>query len=106
MVEQEEGKSPGEKELALVIEEDDFDDLTRSRLSKVSDGAQVLDEETDLRKAVFDQMPAVIAKRLRKIVPADFRVSEIQLQLSLDAKLWGVGVGGDVTVKLVPSDEA
>ncbi|MFZ5479082.1 MAG: hypothetical protein ACOZNI_20095 [Myxococcota bacterium] len=55
------------------------------------------------QRAVFDVLPAVIARRLEAITPPTFVVAEIEVKLSLGGKVGGVGLDGDISVTLKPS---
>ena len=80
----------------LIIHESDFppDVLARAK------GVKVLGEPTIGSQALFDALPAVIAKRLRAITPPDFEVAEIELSLRVEGTVLGTGISSDVVVRL------
>jgi hypothetical protein len=92
-----------EQPLRLVVTEEDLDPRTRGVLRSLSDGAEVYGSSDNAEAALFDALPTVIAKKLRSITPPDFVISEVQMKFTVDAKIAGTGLSGDVSVKFAPS---
>ena len=61
---------------------------------------EVLGSEPNL--AILDALPRVIAQRVRKMIPSDYEVREITINLKISGTPFGVGVGGDATIKFGP----
>ena len=91
--------------LPLNISEGDLPERARTALrAAASDRATLAGEgQQSVESMVAELLPTAIASRVRKIVPPDFKVSEIGMKFSVEGKLFGCGVAGDVTVKLVPA---
>jgi hypothetical protein len=85
----------------MVSEQDLSVDL-QGKLKSLKEGKQVLGDHDDVQRALFDALPSVIAERVKAITPRDFVVAELELKLSLGGTIFGVGLSGDVTVKLAP----
>ncbi len=89
------------KPITLIVRETDIDSVTRAQLESLTRGVRVLANDDNVR-ALCDALPTAIARRVRAIVPQDFVLSEIEMTLSVEGKLWGTGLSGDVKVKLAP----
>ena len=88
----------------LVISIDDMDAPTKRILKAAEMDTRVLGgPEDDTTRALFDALPGAIGRRIRKITPKGFAVTEIQLTLQLSGKLAGLELGGDIGVKLQPN---
>jgi hypothetical protein len=102
-------KSPSEpleleSSFEIVLSENDVDAGIQKRVRAAVAGSRVLSgEEQDAKQILMDALPAIIAQKIRKIVPQDFQVSEVQLKLNVSGKLFGTGVSGDVILKLTPA---
>jgi hypothetical protein len=90
------------KELPLVITADDLAADVRNSLAATSSGGRLLGGEETLQ-AVYDELPGAIARRLKRIMPSDFRVAKVTLKLQLDVNIPGIKMGGTVDVTLEPS---
>ena len=90
--------------LQLIIGEQDLDPTVRARVKAALAGQSVLGGEEDAVRILFDSLPIVLAKRLKAITPADFRVAEIELEISLGGKLFGAELSGHVVVRLAPKE--
>jgi len=86
---------------SLILSDADIDNSVVAQVSASRAGKTVLGGTEEL-KAVFDAIPSAIARRVLAIVPDGFRVNEIELKLNLGGKICGLGVEGEVTVKLAP----
>ena len=91
------------KPLKLVLRETDVDARVGAQLAANSEGVRVLATDDSIR-TLFDALPTAIARRVQSITPEGFRIVEIELSLSVEGKLWGTGISGDVKVKLAPRD--
>jgi hypothetical protein len=91
----------------LVITENDLEPDIRGMVHAVRNKDRVLGgTHTNEVEAVFDAIPGTIARRLRRITPAEFRLAEITLELALDVDIPGFKIGGTVTVTLQPKEVA
>ena len=86
--------------LPLKIDDTDCDPSLVAQIKATERGARILGPEHE--RALFDALPSVIAKRVRAITPAGFVIAELELELSLDGKICGTGISGNVKVKLAP----
>lgn len=95
--------------LDLTLNEADFDELDPNlleRVRSVAAGEVILSEEAEAKQMILQALPSVVAKRLDKMVPPSFRVSQLQFGVSLGGKVGGFGIDGDVKVTLEPDPEA
>jgi hypothetical protein len=51
---------------------------------------------------VLDALPRVLADRVRRMLPDDYEMLEMQLKISISGAPFGVGVAGDAIVKFGP----
>ena len=86
--------------LALRIDDMDCDPALVAQIKATERGARILGPEHE--RALFDALPSVIAKRVRAITPAGFEIAELELELSLEGKVCGTGISGNVKVRLAP----
>lgn len=89
--------------VALEINESDFDRSIANRIQGIADGRQELSADSTLKRVVFDALPKVIASRVEAAIPEGFTVQEIEFNISVSGKPFGIGVGGDVKVRMGPS---
>jgi hypothetical protein len=87
--------------LQLQLDDADCDPALVAQVRAAEGGARVLGPEHE--RALFDALPSVIAKRVRAITPNGFVISELELTLSIEGKICGSGVSGNVRVKLAPA---
>lgn len=57
-------------------------------------------EET--RASVLDALPKALSQRVRKMIPDDYEIHEIEIKIGLSGTPFGVGISGDATVKFGP----
>lgn len=88
--------------LTLVLTENDFPVGKVQQIRARAQGVTLLGDE-DSTRALFDALPGAIANRVKQITPADFCVAEIQLKLVINGTICGLGLNGDVVVKLAPT---
>ena len=91
--------------MKLVINESDFEPDTQATLRLDQGGQEVLADNEDAERKIWDALPGVIAQRLKEIVPPEFTIREFQINMTVGAKLWGVGVDAEVCVTLAPPDK-
>ena len=89
------------KRLSLRVEDADCDPALVAQIKATERGARILGPEHE--RALFDALPSVIAKRVRAITPSGFVIAELELELSLEGKICGNGISGNVKVKLAPA---
>jgi hypothetical protein len=89
--------------MQLVITEQDYrealDDTKIKRLTTI-EKEEILGPDHTV--SVIDALPRVLADRVRKMIPDDYQVLEIQIKVALSGTPFGVGVSGDATVKYGP----
>lgn len=85
----------------LIITEKDLPADVRSVIAAEHDSTELLGG-SDATQAIFDAMPGIIARRLKRLVPGDFKLAEIEMKLVLDVEIPGFKCGGDITIKLQP----
>lgn len=90
----------------IVLDEQDFDPAVRGALQAKQAGNRVLGGDVlggdEARRRLIDAMPKAIASRLEKIVPANFKIKEIELAIRVKGSPFGMGLEGDIKVKLTP----
>jgi len=94
----------GSTELQLVITDGDLPAGKAQQIRAQAGGTQLLGGESE--RALFDALPSAIARRVQNIVPKDFVISELELKMTLNGTVCGVGISGDVVVKLAPAPKA
>lgn len=88
----------------LLITENDLAPETKGRLSAIGRNDRVLGGYNADIQAIFDSVPALVARRLKSITPKNFRLSEVSLELTLDVALPGFEIGGTVTMTMEPKE--
>lgn len=84
--------------LVLEITNDDIDPRTRGALeSKARDLGHLGPD-----KALMDALPRAISKRVLQICPPEFEMSELTLKMLVKGTPFGVGIEGELLVKLAP----
>jgi hypothetical protein len=91
-----------EEKLKLIVTENDFPPAEKAAISSVLKEEQVLGGDDTVLQQIYDQLPSIVAKRVKKMVPEGFTVGELQFTFSLEGKIFGSGIGGDVAVTLKP----
>jgi hypothetical protein len=89
-------------EVKLKMEEEDFG-AAAPQIRGIAAGRKMLNKDEGVVRAVQDALPSAIARRVSSIIPAGFVVKEIEFKVSVEGKPFGIGVGGDVTVKMGPA---
>lgn len=90
--------------LQLRIDESDLRGIAEQVKARQA-GHKLLGDD-DSAKALFDALPGAVAKRVQAITPRGFVVTELSLKLVLNGTVCGVGLSGDVVVKLAPDKAA
>ena len=86
--------------IPLVLTEADLDSRAVIDLKTRQAGDQVLGDEVD---GLRDAIPAAVLKRINRLIPLrEYDIVDITLKFTLGGELFGVKVGGDVSVKLSP----
>lgn len=89
-----------DERIPMVITYDDLEPLARSRLHALSEGDRVLGPSGETAaQVVYDQLPRIVARRLQRITPVDFVLSEIECRFRLEGTVPGLAVNGEVTAK-------
>jgi hypothetical protein len=57
-------------------------------------------EHREQRDIVEDLLPRALVKRVRKIIPSDFQLTEIVIDAEVSGKVLGTGVSGTFSIKL------
>ena len=89
----------------LVLSDRDIDSSDRAELEALARGEQVLGENPSLDERLGKVLSHIALKRLRDAIPSDFRIAEVSMGFSLGGKLLGVGIDGEMQVKLEPEVE-
>lgn len=93
--------------LKIFINDDDLSSESKAALRAAESRAhssqnRLLGEQDGVERILQDLLPSLIAKRIRAITPPEFVVSEIELCVTIEGKIWGCGISGDMKVKLAP----
>lgn len=88
----------------LVVTEQDLPGDVRNQLLANRDKTRLLGSRSETTQALFNSIPGIVARRLERIIPNDFRLEEIELKLLLDVDVPGFKCGGDITVRLRPQN--
>jgi hypothetical protein len=89
----------------LVITDQDFENVfDTGEIKRLKSGSTEFILGPDRAASIIDALPRVIAERIRRIIPEDYTVLEIQIKVSLSGTPFGIGVGGDATVKFGPKN--
>jgi len=59
-------------------------------------------EHSEKKKLIEELLPAVIARKIKGLIPNDFDITEISMKISVAGTIFGTGVSGDVDVKFAP----
>ena len=88
--------------MQIIITEQDYRDALGSAAAKrlTSEKEEILGP--DDKASVIDALPRVLADRLKKMIPVDYDLLEIQMKITLSGTPFGVGVGGDAIAKFGP----
>ena len=90
--------------MQLTISDQDFTDALGAQGVR-----RITEKKTELvlgpestRSGVIDAMPRVISERIKKMIPEEFELHEIEIKVSFAGTPFGVGVGGEATVTFGP----
>jgi hypothetical protein len=95
-----------QKPLPLDISDSDIDAATHQAIAKAIVATRKLGpnapvgQQESLHRRVIDLLPTIIAKRVNEIVPSDFSLDSLQIKFSLEGRLFGSGVSGEVVATL------
>src|SRR4051812_39093456 len=96
---------------SIPVSDHDVEDSVRVQILAVQKGYKVLGDDgigaqgpgADQTQAlVVNALPSVIARKLTAMLPHGFVVAEFTLKFTVDGKIFGSGVGGEVEVKFAP----
>jgi hypothetical protein len=87
----------------LVVRKSDFSPGSINALNAIQNGSRLLGVDEPVQ-AIFDELPGVVARRLKKVVPDDFTLTSITFNLALSVDVPGFNVGGTVEVTLSSKD--
>lgn len=92
--------------LTLLLTEKDLTKADAGVLKTLNENDRVMgdDDADNTAQALCDMLPRTIAKKVEEILPPGFAVSELELCLSVEGRIFGSGVAGDVTVRLTPRE--
>jgi hypothetical protein len=93
--------------MQVVITEKDYEEalgVPDAKLLAAKKKEEVLGPEPNL--AIIDALPRVLAERVRKMIPVDYEIREITIKVIISGTPFGVGVGGDATIKFGPQTSA
>ncbi len=90
--------------VSLSIEESDVKDMmpcSEYNVLVLGDGSDV-DSSKKKSKIIEEILPGVIARKIEKIVPTDYSVSKIEMNVSIQGNLFGQKLSGQVKVTFEP----
>lgn len=90
--------------LRLVIRDEDLPAENRTALVARQNNTRMLGGDDDT-KSFWDGVTKAILNRLSSVTPAGFRLKEVELNFEIDGKIFGTGVGGNVSVTLVRDEQ-
>jgi hypothetical protein len=94
----------GDGQPAIVIAPEDLDATARNRIEAAKAKDVILDSSAETAaQVVYDSVPSIIAKKLKKITPQNFVLAEIECKFRIVGKIPTVELNGEVTVKFRPS---
>lgn len=95
--------------LPLVIDESDIDPTTRAAVLAAQRGTRVLGASHSAESSagsperlLLDALPTVIARKLEGILPPGFKIAELEFCFSVEGKIMGSGMKGEVKATLRP----
>lgn len=85
--------------MRLELVEEDFEDaLTAADVQRMlRPGTRHLSETKET--TLFELLPKVVAHKLRKHLPDEFELQEIEVTAELAGKVFGCGLSGNLTVR-------
>ncbi|MDR4481725.1 MAG: hypothetical protein R3B95_00410 [Nitrospirales bacterium] len=92
--------------MKITIEKKDYERFLgkdKVKLDILPKPMEVLGDEEDKEEAIMQFLPEVLAGKLKKMIPPEFEIVEIEMKLSIGGKPFGVGVDGEATVKFGPT---
>lgn len=88
----------------LIFRKEDLPEKAQGQLKVLEAGTRQLGGVDDALRTVLDHVPGMVSRRVAKLVPEGFKLSEIEMSFKLDLEVPGiVKCGGDVKIKLAPS---
>jgi hypothetical protein len=98
--------------LPLVFDDADIDHKTRAAVLAAQQGVRVLGDSragqssaNSPERLLLDALPALIARKIERILPPDFEIAELEFCFTLEGKLMGSGMKGEVKAKLRPGNK-
>lgn len=92
--------------MQIQITEKDYNDALGAnevRNLKQSQKEAILGEAPEpATQAILDALPKVVVERFRRMIPPDYEVQQIELKVKISGHPFGVGIGGEATVKFGP----
>lgn len=89
--------------MQLILTEQDYEQsLSKAAVRKLrgEKGEAILGP--DEAGTVLQALPRVLADRIRRMIPENYEVREIQIKVAFSGAPFGVGVAGDAVVKFGP----
>lgn len=91
----------------LALGEEDFVDVYgRDKIDiELGKNIPVLGSEADRlngTEILEEMLPAVVARKIEKIMPKGYSILEIEVEISIEGKPFGFGIGGSATVRFGP----
>jgi hypothetical protein len=102
--------SPSEIEpLPLLIEESDLRPSARNAIQAFQQGVTVLGGEVGATKPtptrlILDALPDAVTRKIERIVPDGFAISELQFCFKVEGKVFGSGLTGEVKAIFKPRE--
>ena len=79
------------KGLRLIIREEDFGPDLQSAAAVRRKGSRLLGAKDSLKEWIASALPGVVARKLNDLDLAGFELSEIEMELSVEARVFGSG---------------
>lgn len=92
--------------LRMVVTEQDFDPAIRARAKALKEGHEVLGpEENELETFLTSVLPAALIEKVRKVLPSEFQLKELEFKVEVKGMPFGIGLGGEIGVKIGPASK-
>lgn len=92
--------------MKIKIEKKDYESILGKDKVKVDilpKPMEVLgNEEEDKEEVIMKFLPEVLAGKIKRMIPSEFEIIEIEMKLSIGGKPFGVGLDGEAIVRFGP----
>jgi len=92
--------------LKIIITEKDFAKITeKSQIEEkiIESQEEILDNDASPEhEELFQALPKVLVAKIRDIMPEGFKIKEIEIKIDVEGKPFGIGLGGEATLRFGP----